>query len=102
MNPPFADFHTEQALEDFKIQIECLKNLLPNDRRNNLPRLQQFTLWQLQQRQDLIILNTNKNLGIVVMNQQEYITSILLKHFSDTNLYAHITPNKVNEILDNA
>ena len=100
MMPPFAQFHVEEKLEDFKIHIERLNNLVPCTPKYNLTPIQRRVLTQLRRRDDIIILNTDKNLGIAVIDRTEYVTSIYMEHFSHTNLYAHLTPNEAQQVIE--
>ena len=101
--PPFADFETETKIEDFKLHLERMKNLLlPMEKQYNLTQIQRRVLHQLRQRTDIIILNTDKNLGIAVIKREEYILSIYLEHFSDDNLYNILDLDQATHLMAEA
>jgi hypothetical protein len=69
---------------------------------------QQKLLHDLQCSKDFIVLPSDKNLGPCILEQEEYIQRVLLKHLSDNTTYhqlssadAHKTISKVTTMIFN-
>jgi hypothetical protein len=90
-NPDKADPAIEAAIANFgkSIQQEVVANrtrFRPNLLRNELHLLQ-----QVRQNLDLVILNTDKNLGPAIWEREEYIKQTLKEHLLDNSKYKQLS-----------
>ena len=70
----------------------------------NINQIQYKTLLRLKNNPNIITLLANKNLGPVIMDQQEYLNRVLSEHLLDSSTYQHLTKQTalkhLNDIKD--
>ena len=74
-------------------------NLQSIRKNSNLTRTQTETINKLQQNPHTITLLTDKNLGPVIMDRQEYINRVFTDHLLDTNTYKRLSKEEAEKIL---
>lgn len=86
-SPPTASRATEVGLLDFRHEMVTNVNNARHQRRKlNLTAGERRAMEKLNQRDDIIICNADKNLGTVVLNTADYIAEGL-RQLSDTKYY---------------
>ena len=68
--------------------------------RSNLLPHQKRLLQTLQQRQDLIVIQCDKNLGPALIERQQYIRLIYRDHLNDTNTYQYMSIHEAKGYID--
>ena len=91
--------HLERYIDDTKQQIaDNLPNICANDTTPNLPNQQRLALDKLKKaRQTITIKPADKNLGIVLLDTDDYITQCMA-HLTDTTTYRQATQYPATEI----
>jgi hypothetical protein len=81
-NPPPASSKTEHRMTEFEKKLKKAVNLNKRNTQNasNLTYNQRQTLFELRNDNNFIIMPTDKNLGPVMMNRNQYIEHCLLTH----------------------
>jgi hypothetical protein len=83
-NPPPASSEIEDSLTLFekalKNEIQINQRALHHKQHNNLNKLQNKTLKQLQNNNNFIIKPSDKNLGPAILNTDDYINMVLKEH----------------------
>lgn len=97
-NPPKADEHIEKSLDDFEkglIEKSILKNISWEQHLNITEH--QYDLLNLLGKHDyFIIVESDKNLGPVIMERAKYIRMVLDGHLLDTNTYRRLGPGELD------
>ena len=78
--------------------ISASKNL-SKKAQYNLTKLQRRTLRQLKDNQQIIILNSDKNLGIASIKRDEYIKAILQEHLTKNDIYKNLTKQEAQSFM---
>ena len=91
--------NVEFALGKFNKQLNDNRRALPKHRRHNLSPSQRNVIRELQDRTDLIIFQTDKNLGPSVSERQQYIRDVLETHLLNDENYEHLPPERATEEL---
>ena len=100
--PPIADWYVKNELDNFKRRILTAHNKLQTNQCYNLTKLQRALINRLRANGVIIITNTDKNLGISVMDRDQYMKSVLGKHLTKLDTYQYLTPTEANEKLQKA
>jgi hypothetical protein len=90
--PPPKQDHVEFALANFDKKLNDFRRALPTHRRHNLSPSQRNVIRELRHRTDLIIFQTDKNLGPSVAERQQYIRDLLEAHLLNDTNYEHLAP----------
>jgi hypothetical protein len=88
--PPPKNDGVEFALANFDRRINDCRRALPRHRRHNLSPAQRNVIRELRNRPDLIIFQTDKNLGPSVADRQQYIRDVLETHLLKDENYEHL------------
>ena len=94
-NPPNATPAMERALVNFKASIAAQVHL--NHSHHFCPNLSWHELQQIHalcNNENIIILQSDKNLGIVAMDTDWYTQKVLMEHLLDPNQYEILAANK--------
>jgi hypothetical protein len=75
---------------EFTNNIDLLYRALPRHRRFNLSRADRHTMSELQLRDDLLVIPTDKNLGPSVVQRNDYVKEVLQDHLLDDLNYSFI------------
>ena len=89
--PPPANTQIESAHNLFRLKLTTLLNKVCTKPHYNLTKLQRSVIQQLKNNNEIIIMDADKNLGIVVMNRTDYIKSILKEHLLQTDIYEQLS-----------
>ena len=89
--PPPANTHIESAHNQFRLKLITLLNNKSPKPHYNLTKLQRSVIQQIKNNNELIIMDADKNLGIVVMKREDYIKSILIEHLLQTDIYEQLS-----------
>jgi hypothetical protein len=88
--PPAKQDHVEFALANFDEKINNCRRALPKHRRHNLSPSQRNVIKELRNRPDLVIFQTDKNLGPSVAEREQYIRDVLNTHLLNDDNYEHL------------
>ena len=89
--PPPASTHIENAHNHFRLQLISLLNNKQTKPEYNLTKLQRLAIKQIKGYDNIIIMDADKNLGIVVMKREDYIKSILKEHLLKQEIYDQLS-----------
>jgi len=97
-NPPPATLQTEHQLNNFQNNIRkaIQNNTLKYQKFFNLTESQHITLKELKNSTDIIILPSDKNLGLAILDYKSYITQILNEHLL-TPSYQQLSPTEAKQ-----
>ena len=87
--PPLAAFFAKDKLHKFRDMIAELHEMLPQVPSFNIDKLQRLILSSLRNNSNIILLNADKNQGLVTMDRTTYMTGML----------EHCCNSKYNTIL---
>ena len=99
MKPPIATTQTESSLNNFMCKMISATRNLPTSPRYNLTKLQRNILRQLRDNQQNMVLNTDKNLGMALIDRDDYIKAILTEHLTKTEIYRNLTPQEAHSFM---
>ena len=88
--PPIADVPTERANYNFRDEIIHLKSTLQQKPHKNLSKHLYSTLKKLRTMDNIIIRDSDKNLGICIMSRDNYIKSVMEEHLLQEDTYEKI------------
>jgi hypothetical protein len=100
-DPPRKQDHVEFALATFDEKLNDCRRALPRHRRHNLSPSQRNVIRELRNRPDLIIFQTDKNLGPSVSDRQHYIREVLTTHLLNDTNYEFLPPATAAQELRN-
>jgi hypothetical protein len=92
-SPPPAKESVELALANFDAKLNDFARALPKQRRHNLSPSQRNVIRELRDRPDLIVFQTDKNLGPSVSERKRYIQDVLANHLLNDSNYEHLPPD---------
>ena len=92
-SPPPAKESVELALANFDEKLNNFARALPKHRQHNLSPSQQNVIRELRDRPDLIVFQTDKNLGPSVSERKRYIQDVLANHLLNDSNYEHLPPD---------
>lgn len=98
--PKQADYPLENAISNFRNELEKLTEQFPTTRRFNLRRIQRTCLGELRKRDDLIVFPTDKNLGPSICSRTPYIRQVLSEHLLKAENYENIPNDTIAIQLD--
>jgi hypothetical protein len=90
--PPAKNDAAEFALAEFDTKLNDFRRALPKHRRHNLSPSQRNVIRELQNRPDLVIFQTDKNLGPSLSERPQYIREVLTTHLLDDANYEYLSP----------
>ncbi len=90
--PPLAPSNFEFGFDNFDKLVTDERRSLPWTRRHNMDPSQRHVLGQLTTRPDLIVLQTDKNLGPCVIERDVYIKQVLNEHLLQEENYERLSP----------
>ena len=101
-SPEHGNNELENRLNKFHTHLQYLtsRNLQSINKSTNLTRPQTETLSKLKADPHTITLLTDKNLGPVVMDRQEYINRVFSDHLLDNNTYQRLSKQEADQKLD--
>ena len=100
---PEASKHVEQAIDYFERMIKSLVSRRETyNFRPNLLRSELTLLRSLKENETIIILNSDKNLGPVIMEYSEYVTDCLRQHLLNEKYYQYLTPDQATKLRSKA
>ena len=97
--PPIADVITENANYNFRDEILHLKSSLQHRPHTNLSKHLRSTLRKLQNMNNIIIKDSDKNLGICIMSRDNYIKSIMEEHLLKNDIYERISEMRATSMM---
>ena len=86
--PPQANTYIESAHNHLRLYLVSILNNKDSKTHYNLTELQRSVI---KQTKNIIIMDTNKNLGMVVMKRENYIKSILKEDLLQPNVYKQLS-----------
>ena len=92
----------EGAIYRFEQALEKEFATLKHSKSSNLTMVQKNSLNFIRNQKDLTILLSDKNLGPMVVNRDDYIKAMMEQHLSNRNTYEIITKEEAEEFLSEA
>ena len=89
--PPLAAYFVEDELYKFRDMIAELHELLPQIPNYNLDKMQRLIISSLRNNPNIILINADKNQGLVALDRTTYIKAMLEQHCCDRNYYVHLS-----------
>jgi hypothetical protein len=99
--PPHASNEIERAMSDFENDIKAKIAMNKIHFKTNLSKHEQGCLEKLKNNKDIIILQTDKNLGPAAMETEAYVEQVLTEHLF-TSTYTIINQNDAMKIMEEA
>mgnify|MGYP000231981960 CR=1 FL=1 len=85
--PPPSFDKVELAFGNFDAKLNEMKRALPRNRRHNLSPSQRNVVSELRNHTDLVIFQTDKNLGPSITERTKYIRNVLQTHLTNEENY---------------
>ena len=100
---PAASKKVEQAIDYFEKMVTAMV-AKRNDRnyRPNLLRTERTLIQTLRKNENIIILNSDKNLGPVIMDYSDYVTACLREHLLNESNYDRLTKEEAQSLRSKA
>ena len=89
----------ENALNHFRFQLNHILKQTSLKPRYNLSKIQRQMVRQLKGKDNIIILDADKNLGVTLMERNTYIMAILQEHLYQPDIYTCLSPTAANNKL---
>jgi hypothetical protein len=89
--PPPSFDKVELAFGNFDAKLNEMKRALPRNRRHNLSPSQRNVVSELRNRTDLVIFQTDKNLGPSITERTKYIRDVLQTHLLNEENYEFLS-----------
>ncbi len=104
MGPPPTTIAIENKITTFDKHLKSLQINVKERNKNinhfNLTKPQLQTLWSLKNNKEFVVKPSDKNLGPVIMNTEDYIKMALIQHLLTTN-YQQLPPQQAKNHLEN-
>ena len=89
--PPLAAYFVENEIYKIQDMVAELRKMLPKIPDFNLDKMQCLIVSILRNNPNIILINADKNQGIIAMDQVTYIRGMLKQHCCDQNYYTHLS-----------
>ena len=100
--PSKASGSIEESIDRFVKALEREFSSLKHTKSSNLTMVQKNSLNFIRNKKDLMILLSDKNLGPMVVNRDDYVKSMIDQHLSNRSTYEIITKEEAEEFLSEA